>query len=356
MKLRDRTDPQDSAPRLVPREIRIEPRDVEILSGLFECRIMQRRPHITEVYFGGKDEAAKKRVTALRRCRYIVEHDPERYKNEKAIYRLAPRGFEALKERGALDRFNAVCGKDFAWRSLEDRHQVSQFTLEHELGVMDLKAALYRAARFPANPRIAEFWSWPQLLSFSAPAQDGSAQTVRPDAFLRLVRESENRELSRMHYIEFDRGSENHDRLVQKVEGYRRYNRSKAFARFLTGAEDGEFTFRVLIVFQRTTTQHAEERLFNCAHALSKMNPPVRSSAWLTTYEEFVADPFARIWICPEDYQRALAGTAFDPLTTDWTPRGRMSARDALVRERIRKRALWPLTNQPVVQINEVRP
>lgn len=316
--------------------IALQERDLAVLEGLFVSRIMQR-DHLAAIYFDGRDEAAKRRVQMLRGAGYIGEQNPTRAPNEKAIYRLMRRGFEALKQHGRLSSYEQMSGRRFVWKSLDDRHQVSPLTVKHELTVMDVKASTIAAARQEAGLSVAEFSTWPSLYDF-----DAAGRTMKPDGFMRFERIVDGRRMSRFCFLEVDRGTENHRTLVEKIEGYQGYNKSPAFAQFLTGSAHGALSFRVLVVFTTGATRSAsaEERMFNHAHWLCRLSPPVRTFVWLTTHTEIVSKPLAEIWLCPEDYGQALAGTPYDPASGEWTPRFRETPRDALVRERAVKRAL----------------
>src|SRR4051812_13098621 len=50
----------------------LQERDFDILAGLFECRVMTLA-HVTDLYFDGKSEAAKKRVQKLKAAGLLRE-------------------------------------------------------------------------------------------------------------------------------------------------------------------------------------------------------------------------------------------------------------------------------------------
>jgi hypothetical protein len=52
--------------------ISLQDRDIALLRGLFECRVMTK-DHVTALYFEGKGEAAKKRLQKLKAAKLISE-------------------------------------------------------------------------------------------------------------------------------------------------------------------------------------------------------------------------------------------------------------------------------------------
>ena len=141
-------------------EAELQERDLAILQGLFESRLMTLR-HVARLYFNDKSEAAKKRIQQLKRGRYIGERARRVY--EPSILHLSKRAFEELSARGTLLEY-----PEFAWNQLEDRAKVSELTLKHELAVLDVKTALSCAVRSTPHYALVEFSTWPLLYQFQA--------------------------------------------------------------------------------------------------------------------------------------------------------------------------------------------
>jgi hypothetical protein len=161
-----------------PHETQITARDLALLRGLFESRVMTLA-HAANLYFGGSAEAAKKRAQRLKRDHYISER-PRARSYDPSILHLARRGFEALRRAGQLADYPAI-----GWESMERRAHVSPFTLNHELDVLSTKAALTAALRTASHHRIIEFSTWPRLFSFRTRQQTvdgyGRAVVMKPD-------------------------------------------------------------------------------------------------------------------------------------------------------------------------------
>ncbi|MDH4482468.1 MAG: replication-relaxation family protein, partial [Rhodoferax sp.] len=101
--------------------IEFQPRDFELLRGLFESRLMTQE-QATRLYFDGKTEAAKKRLQKLKALRLIAERERRVY--HPAILYLTKRGFDCLAAHGKLGGYPRM-----AWHQLEKRAQVSELTL-----------------------------------------------------------------------------------------------------------------------------------------------------------------------------------------------------------------------------------
>jgi hypothetical protein len=52
--------------------LQLQERDLALLRGLFECRVMTKE-HATALYFDGKGEAAKKRLQKIKAAGLITE-------------------------------------------------------------------------------------------------------------------------------------------------------------------------------------------------------------------------------------------------------------------------------------------
>ena len=287
--------------------LELQERDLLLLRGLFESRVMTTA-QASALYFAGKSEAAKKRLQKLKAHKLIGERSRRVY--APSILFLSKRGFVELLSSEMLKDYPRM-----TWHNLEKRVQVSELTLRHELDVMNATAALSVALNATERFDVCEFATWPTLYQFTAAKPKAAGQyraetmTVKPDGFMR-VQESSGEDVSTSHlfFLEIDRSTESQDTLALKAHGYRDYFQSGGLAeRYGYAATDYKrFAFRVLMVFRNN------ERRNNCAEALLRMSPPVLSQVWLTTQEELLRDPLGAIWLRPLDYREAVAETDFD--------------------------------------------
>lgn len=270
--------------------IEIQERDLAVLTGLFESRVMTLA-HIAALYFDGRAEAAKKRVQKLKVAGLVGER--ARRVREPSVLFITKRAFDALKRAACLDQF-----PDMTWASLEKRVRVSDQTLRHELEVMDVKAAFVNAVRKQANLELAEFSTWPLLYEFRALTPTSESVLVRPDGFIRIhEKDAAGGVYEHMFFLEVDRSTESQSVLAMKAHCYRDfYVRGGLAERNGRPAPEYEqFPFRVLMVFR------TEARRNNTAARLLQLTPPVRTQAWLTTAAAVSRDPLGVIWVRPAD-------------------------------------------------------
>lgn len=316
--------------------LELQARDLLLLRGLFESRVMTQA-HICALYFSGKSEAAKKRLQKLKAHKLISERPRRVY--APSILFLSKQGFVELLSREILKDYPRI-----TWLNLEKRVQVSELTLRHELDVMDAKAALTVALNQTEQFAVSEFATWPALYQFTAAKPKPAGQyrsesmMVKPDGFMRVqqVGEDENADTvgdSQLFFLEIDRSTESQDALALKAHGYRDYFQSGGLAQRhgYTAADYKRFAFRVLMVFRNA------ERRNNCAETLLRMSPPVLTLVWLTTQEELLHDPLGAIWLRPLDYRDAVVGTEFDLMHKVTRIYKRRPEREALIEARATK-------------------
>ena len=292
-----------SAPKPRGDSIDLQARDIALLRGLFECRVMTK-DHATGLYFEGKGEAAKKRLQKLKAAKLIADRPRKAF--EPSILFLTRDGLDLLQKRGVLNDYPA-----FDLPALDRRARVSDLTIRHELEVMDVRTAFHAAIKSVANFTIAEFSTWPLLNEFMAyrPGQDGMKVLVKPDGFIRIHEtEANGGKFERTFFLEVDRSSEVQDRLVAKVACYFEHYKSGSFAVRNGAPRDDykQFPFRVLIVFK------SAERRNNTAERLLQANLPIFKQVCLATLEDVIRDPLGAIWINPADYRDVTKGTLFD--------------------------------------------
>jgi hypothetical protein len=296
-----------SGARRTRAEVELQERDLAILQGLFESRLMTLS-HVTRLYFKGKSEAAKKRIQRLKQDRYIRERARRVY--EPSILHLSRRAFATLSERGMLSEY-----PQFAWNQLEDRAKVSELTLRHELQVLDVKTAFSCAVRSLSHYELVEFSTWPLLYQFEAaqPAPPGTYPPprvlVKPDGFVRLHEQAPGGDLfEHFLFLEVDRSTEPRETLARRAFGYQDFYRRGGLAVRYGSTREAykEFPFRVLMVLPN------EERRNNMAERLLQNDPPVLTMVWLTTFSEITTDPLGAIWMRPLDYREITKHTLYD--------------------------------------------
>lgn len=309
-------------------EIQIQQRDVAVFQSLLESRIATLA-HIAALHFESK-EAAKKRLQKLKAAELVGER--ERNLNEPSVLFLTKKALKFLENDGHLDSFPKLSA-----RSFDRRAKVSTLTVRHELEVLDVKAAFYRACQETGHYSLAHFFTWPAKCQFTSWRPGSGEVLVRPDGYLRIQEPSDMGDWSsHAFFLEVDRSTEQQDILAAKCAGYMEYYRSGGFAIRNGGSPDNykAYPFRVLLVLKTA------ERRNNTALLLAQLNPPILTQVWLTTFREVVAQPFDRIWVRPVDCQNALRGTTFEALRRAGHYRCQ-SEREALIENRIAKLGLF---------------
>jgi hypothetical protein len=324
---------QQGVPGQPSAALRLQPRDFQLLRGLFECRMMTLS-HATALFFEDRYESASKRVQALKAAGYV--RDRRRGIGQPSLLYLAKRAFDLLKAEGRLADYPHLTPEQF-----EKRSRIKESTLEHELAVMDVRVAFAKAFRAQTSFVLDHFTTWPRLNEFTAehPVQQQRV-ILRPDGFLRIHgRETGFDDLTEdAFFFELDRSNEVQRVLAEKALCYRNFYTSGGYAQRCGGSPHDfkDFPFRVLIVLQNA------ERRNNLAERLMNVTPPIRVQAWLSTRDEVLREPLGRIWVCPLDYARATEGTAYAPeLYRGHGNYVRRPERERLVEERIAKRTLF---------------
>lgn len=312
--------------------IQFQPRDLALLRGLFESRVMTTA-QATALYFDNKIDAANKRLQKLKACGFIGER-PRRAFQPSVLF-LTRNGIKQLETAGILQNYPS-----FALPALDRRARVSDLTIRHELEVMDVKTAFHSTIKAMPSRTIATFSTWPLLHEFKAyrPGTKSSEVSVKPDGFI-LIHETEadGGKFERTFFLEVDRSTETQDVLVDRAGCYFDYYKSGGFAvrNGATRENYKEFPFRVLMVF------NSAERRNNTAERLLQSPQPIFKQVCLATLADATRDPFGAIWIRPFDYREATRGTPFnaDRPRETWQYK-RQAEREAFIEKHIHKHSI----------------
>src|SRR5438105_12432983 len=112
------------------RHVELQDRDMALLLGLFESRLMSLA-HIAAIHFEGRKEAAQKRVQKLKAAGYLNERSRRPY--EPSLLFITRKTFDALQKAGQLTHYPSL-----DWSRLRKRLDVSPYTLAHEIAVLDV--------------------------------------------------------------------------------------------------------------------------------------------------------------------------------------------------------------------------
>jgi hypothetical protein len=283
----------------IRQSIQLQDRDLAMLRGLFECRIMTL-VHVTAIYFDGRTEYAKKRLQKLKRAG-LVGARPRRV-TEPSILTLTKNSLLLLREHGILAEYPR-----FSLAALLRRANVSEQTVRHELAVMDVKAAFHTAVRGSTILSIPEFGTWPRLYEFAARHPTKGTMTVKPDGFLRILEKPKSGNIiEHIFFLEVDRSTEVLDIITSRAACYLDYYRSGGFA-VRNGAPRNEYRqhpFRVLIICK------SAERRDNIAKRLLQCTPPILTHVCLATIAEARTTPLGKNWRRPADYRDSTSPTA----------------------------------------------
>lgn len=272
-----------------PFAIDITDRDLAILRGFYECRLMTLG-HVAMIYFAGHGEAAKKRVQKLKAAKLLAERQRRRY--EASVLHLTSRGYALLSLRGEIRDYPACTLKQFLRRVA-----VSEQTVRHELEVMDVKAAVWKAVAAASSLRIATFTTWPRMHSFSV-RREGRSRVVKPDGVFRWARA----EHSSTFFIELDRSTETTERILDRARDYEAYYRDGGFAAASGAAPSDfrQFPFRVLWVCRSL------ERIRSIAERSQSARSPIGGMMWFTTLSQLRQNALGHIWQTPKDVIAAM--------------------------------------------------
>ncbi len=328
--------------KLQPEPV-IQARDTQLLSGLLESRVMTRE-QLAKLYFAGNYDVAKKRLQKLTKGGFVHERKTEANPGHffPSMMSLGRKGFDAISDTPYLAAFTGM-----KWEHLVERVQLARSTLAHELELVDHKVAFTQALHGHRSLALGEFLTWPALYQFTTEDwETGKPFVLKPDAQIVAL---EAGELEHNFFLEYDRSKEAGRHLMKKAWGYHRYYASGGFAVRNGAAKDAfkEHPFRVLYILPSIERRNsiAERLLQICDPGNQGAKKPLllKNQHWLTTSEEFLADPLGAIWLTLSGYWQATEGTAYDPRSYFTTHR--ITPRDRLVAEATNLQSLFSEEN-----------
>ncbi len=128
------------------RTVELQDRDLEILRGLFEARVMTAE-HVAAISFGGRYEAARKRIQKLKAAGYVGERPRRAY--DPAVLFLTRKAFVELCVRGTISHLPRL-----TWPTLEKRVRVSPSNLAARARCPRCSGGLPSSSRWQRRERL----------------------------------------------------------------------------------------------------------------------------------------------------------------------------------------------------------
>ena len=281
---------QISTMKIRVEDLELQPRDIRLLLDLFEGRIIRIR-EAAALYYDGSDDVAKRRLRYMAETGLLKDVPNKSEKGKPpVVYAFAAGAFRLLAEHGVLQGFSPK-----EWdQKLRKRFTMAASTLEHELTILEFRAAMVPAIDTHPAHKVMEFGTWPEVLAFKTKqVEEGKVRTVvqKPDGYLCVAKHGFDGRRSFLHFfIEVDRGTEELKTLASKAERYRGHYRSGGFADWL-GQPRGSYRahpFRVLMVLP------SDERAANVARAIG-----ATKQVWIGTHQDVRANPLGAVWMVP---------------------------------------------------------
>lgn len=294
--------------------IHLSTQDQAILFDVFETRFTTIY-HAGLLYFRHRKDPSQGAKEAFRR---MVKADLLEAKRGNFGYaRLADGSSQEIRTiyvftKNALDVLVAenILPKTHQedWGRLRKRYQgIRTSSIEHEVGMLDIKVALETALEVHPTFKIQEFGIWPHPYRFKTPP-GADKEHQEPDGFLHLI-EDIGPGLEPIHhyfYFEFDhRASEPLATIIQKAAAYDYHDQKGGFRRFLGApatANHRDYPFRVCFVVE---SPDAATRRDNMAMRLAQEGYSTRFP--ITTLRDFCANPLGPIWVLPRDYAEGVS-------------------------------------------------
>ncbi|MFC1601905.1 replication-relaxation family protein, partial [Candidatus Sumerlaeota bacterium] len=255
--------------------VALQPRDIDLLRDVFENRFITIT-HAALLHFSNlksADASAKRRLARLAEVGLLGKQIIPLEKH-KTIFTFTKKAYDILAECGVLPQITAA-----VWDSkMRKRFSgIKNSTIEHEIGMLDIKAALAPAIQKQAHLRIIDFGIWPQAYEFKF-QRGGSFPTFQPDGFLAVAehRPAEAQPTVQYFYLELDRGTESLDKITEKMKAYRYHLREGGFGEWIgkTETKISERTFRAAFVVD---TANAAKRIQNMCETFEKRIRNARS-------------------------------------------------------------------------------
>ncbi|MBI5934747.1 MAG: replication-relaxation family protein [Chloroflexi bacterium] len=284
--------------------VELQPRDWELLADVYDSRFITI-PHAAALHYGSH-AVAKRRLSDLRKALVLgrtpghfgYAHVDGKLQEVKLIYTFTKKALDLL-----VNRRDFRDAKGEQWDSLRKRFDLdSSLTIKHEVGVLNVKAALLPALKSQAHLRVEKFGVWPLAYVFKAPL-DGRLKPQKPDGFIHVLEFTPGSDTPQDHYfyLEFDhQRTEDLDRILAKVKAYKHHRTKGGFVRWLgfSDASPDDHPFRVLFVID---TKDAVKRRDNICEKLADAG--ITTFTPVTTLAELVANPLGPIWTTPKAHR-----------------------------------------------------
>lgn len=246
-----------------------------IIEFIYDVRVASRRQ--IQDYLGLKDSRTKHILSGLFTDMFLSRVFPKVDKgSSEGYYFLDSMG--AFYLAGVLD----VPKKEILWTPKENLISIDK--LKHTLGVTEIRIALEKEIRNMDRVSLVQFWGEKRTgrrQFFSDDIEYG----LNPDAEAIIQYPIDRKMYMKRYFFEFDRGTEDLNKITDKLRKYIKYYSSEEF--------DNRYSKNPILVF----LCEGESSKLRIEKAISKVKIDLNFSLYVSGFDEFLKNPFGEIYI-----------------------------------------------------------
>lgn len=245
-----------------------------IIEFIYDVRVASRRQ--IQEYLGVKDARAKHILSGLFVDMFLFRVFPK-------VDKGSSEGYYFLDSMGAfyLSGIYEVPKKEILWSSKENLIGIDK--LKHTLGVTEIRIALEKEIRKMDRVSLVQFWGEKRTgrrQFFSDDIEYG----LNPDAEVIIRYPIEKKIYLKRFFFEFDRGTEDLNKITDKLRKYTKYYSSEEF--------DNRYSKKPVLVI----LCEGETSRLRIEKAISKVEQDLNFSLYIADFDEFLNNPFGEIY------------------------------------------------------------
>lgn len=248
--------------------------DGRIIEFIYDVRVASRRQ--IQDYLGLKEGRTRKILSKLYVETFLHRTFPK-------VDKGSSEGYYFLDSMGAsyLSGVYDVPKKEILWSSKENLISIDK--LKHTLGVTEIRIALEKEIRKMDRVSLVQFWG-EKRTGRRQFFFDDIEYGLNPDAEVIIRYPIENKIYLKRFFFEFDRGTEDLNKITDKLRKYTKYYSSEEF--------DNRYSKKPVLVI----LCEGETSRLRIEKAISKVEQDLNFSLYVADFAEFLNNSFSEIY------------------------------------------------------------